>query len=257
MKTLRFIGMALFAILMSVNFASCSSGDDDPTEEKEEGGVEVSGKKLAKIVGKQESSTNTMTYAFSYDSEGRLTKATESYESGNEKEVDTFQFIWGDDIIKVIEDENTSNSYNFTLKNGLIKSCDDGKTFTYNNSNKFIRGESKYDTTTAIWDGEKLKSISNEYDKWDVTFTYGESCKKGYFPFIPTRIGFSCEILFMAHPEIVGMQTTQLPATLKETSSHGSEECSITYEFDKEGYISKITMKDENANQYTYTLTWQ
>ena len=32
MKTFRLIGMALFAVLMCVNYASCSS-DDDPTEE--------------------------------------------------------------------------------------------------------------------------------------------------------------------------------------------------------------------------------
>ena len=36
MKTFRFIGMALFAVLMCVNFTSCSGGDDDPTEEPEE-----------------------------------------------------------------------------------------------------------------------------------------------------------------------------------------------------------------------------
>ena len=30
------IGIALFAVLMCVNFASCSSSDDDPTEEPEE-----------------------------------------------------------------------------------------------------------------------------------------------------------------------------------------------------------------------------
>ena len=33
MKTFRFIGMALFAIFMCVNFTSCSGSDDDPTEE--------------------------------------------------------------------------------------------------------------------------------------------------------------------------------------------------------------------------------
>lgn len=32
MKTLRFIGMALFAVLMCVNFAACSSDDDEEVE---------------------------------------------------------------------------------------------------------------------------------------------------------------------------------------------------------------------------------
>lgn len=33
MKTFRMIGIALFAILMCVNFAACNGSDDDPTEE--------------------------------------------------------------------------------------------------------------------------------------------------------------------------------------------------------------------------------
>ena len=32
MKTIRFIGMVLFAVLICVNFAACSSSDDNPTE---------------------------------------------------------------------------------------------------------------------------------------------------------------------------------------------------------------------------------
>ena len=35
MKTFRMIGMALMAVLMCVNFTSCSE-DDDPTEVKSE-----------------------------------------------------------------------------------------------------------------------------------------------------------------------------------------------------------------------------
>lgn len=33
MKTFRMVGMALFAVLMCVNFAACGGSDDDPTEE--------------------------------------------------------------------------------------------------------------------------------------------------------------------------------------------------------------------------------
>ena len=45
MKTFRFIGMALFAVLMCVNLASCSS-DDDPTDESPQYELVTSGKKL-------------------------------------------------------------------------------------------------------------------------------------------------------------------------------------------------------------------
>ena len=36
MKTLRFIGMALFAVLVCVNFAACSNGENTPTTEEQE-----------------------------------------------------------------------------------------------------------------------------------------------------------------------------------------------------------------------------
>ena len=36
MKTLRFIGMALFAVLMCVNFTSCSNDQNTPTTEEQE-----------------------------------------------------------------------------------------------------------------------------------------------------------------------------------------------------------------------------
>ena len=98
MKTFRFIGMALFAILVCVNFAACSSGDDDPTEEPEEGGVVVSGKKNKKIVGTSEESPYSETYTFSYDSKGRLIEATEIEEEGYGKDTETYTFTWGDEV---------------------------------------------------------------------------------------------------------------------------------------------------------------
>ena len=93
MKTFRFIGMALFAVLMCVNFASCSSSEDDPTEEPEEGDVVVSGKKIAKIVGTSEESPYSETYTFSYDSKGRLIEATEiEEEEGYGKDTETIDY---------------------------------------------------------------------------------------------------------------------------------------------------------------------
>ena len=47
MKTFRFIGMALVAILLCVNFTSCSK-DDGPTEESPQYELVTSGKKTCK-----------------------------------------------------------------------------------------------------------------------------------------------------------------------------------------------------------------
>ena len=268
MKTFRFIGMALFAILMCVNLSSCSSSDDDPTEEKEEGGVVVSGKKITKIVGT--GVFKNVTYTFKYDDKGKLVESI--YTEGPDGNIDVVnkKYTWSDNTIKV---NWSSGQYHYsqvlTIKNGLVtieNSSDENpfyykKIFTYNESNKIVKIEDEGDdTTTAIWDGEKLESISNT-DGWNTSLIYEKSCKNGYFPFIAEMIGGENEVLFMAHPEIVGMKTTQLPSTMTDSYDYGvygsgTDITHFNYEFDNEGYISKIA-GEVDGSAYAYTITWQ
>ena len=254
MKTFRFIGMALFAVLMCVSFTSCSS-DDDLTEEKEENEIVDSDKKISKIVTKTEDDTETVT--FKYDNQGRVTEVIETYEEEYGKSTYTFKFTWGDDIVKVNENYDNgsyTDSYILTLKNGLVRSSDNNETFTYNSSNRFAKGQDEWSTTTAIWDGDKLVSVT-EGDMDEATLTYGgNSCKKGYFPFIGSIIDFNCDYLFIAHPEIAGMRTTQLPTSITWNYGYEDEKSTLSYEFDKDGYISKITSKEDNS---TITITWK
>ncbi len=241
--------MALVAILLCVNFTSCSK-DDGPTEEPEEGGVVVSGKKLTKIYASM--GANSATYSFNYDNQGRLIQSDFSEEYEGNKDSKSYQFVWGDDVIKV--SRVNGSSFTLNLNNKLVRNSDNGATFSYNSSNKFIKGKDNYEIN-VIWDGEKLVSISDQ--DADATLTYGnKSCKKGYFPFPASMIDFCCEMLFMAHPEIAGMLTTQLPETLTWDYGTESETATFTYEFDNEGYISKITTK-EDSDITTYSLTWK
>lgn len=252
MKTFRSIGMGLLAVLMCVNFAACSSDDNDPTEEPEEGEVVVSGKKIAKVVTQSDNWKETLTY--SYDDKGRLIEATETDENNGAKDTDIYQFVWGDDAIK-FGVKGSSLSETLSLKNGLVQDYDN-ETFTYNNSNRLVRVEDKYETTIVIWDGDKLVSISNENE--DVTITYDKSCKSGYVPFIAQLIGFSYDhLLFTVHPEIIGTRTTKLPASITETDRNGTETLTCTYEFDKDGYVSKMIMKEAGGSTRTSTITWQ
>ena len=255
------IGMALFAVLMCVNFAACSSGDDDPTEEKGEGGIVVSGKKLTKIVGKAENSSESETYTFKYDNKGRLIEATGAYEEDGYKYTDTYQFIWGDDAIKVSSESN----HTLTLRNGLVQyeEYNDGDkgTYTYNSSNRLIKFSDGEDwINTAIWDGNKLVSVSGSES--EARLTYGQSCSKGYFPFIASIMeAGEWSVLYMAHPEIAGMRTNQLPSSITWTYTDNyydtteSETTNFAYEFNKDGYILKI--KGTGEKTFTYTLTWE
>jgi YD repeat-containing protein len=213
MKTFRMLGMALVAIVMGLNLSSCSK--DNPN-----GGDISNEKKLVKMVNPGE------IFTFTYDNEGRLTSATLETEYGFGS-----HFIWGDDIIKV------NNDYTLTLENGLVQNSSKGNTFTYNSSNRIL----KYSSNDAIWDKDKLMSVGN------YTLTYGDCCKKGYFPLVPFMMFDYYKdpiLLYLAHPEIVGMRTKQLP-----TGMNGR---TLSYEFNKEGYISKV-----NMGGVEYTLTWE
>lgn len=266
MKTFRLISAALLAVLMCANFASCSKDDDAANTDvggNDEGGnqeVTVSEKKLVKMVSNEE------TYTFSYDDEGRLSSATDTDDDGDKY---SYKFVWGDDAVVVKYEYATASGYTngktytetYTLKDGLVQdwmSDNYSGTYSYNNSNRLIKAEftSKDWTINAVWDKDKLVSVktSDTYGPYTSSIlTYGEtSCKKGYFPLISNIIELE-EVLFMAHPEIVGIRTNQLP----NTYSPYDEEISMTYEYDKEGYISKIKMKNEDGDSDTYTLTWK
>lgn len=262
MKTFRLISAALLAVLMCANFASCSKDDDGANTDvggNDEGGnqeVTVSEKKLVKMASNEE------TYTFSYDDEGRLSSATDTDDDGDKY---SYKFIWGDDAVVVKYEYEAASGYTngktytetYTLKDGLVQdwmSDNYSGTYSYNSSNRLIKAEFTHHlgyTVYAVWDKDKLVSV-NTNDGYKAILTYGETCKKGYFPLISDVIGLG-DVLFMAHPEIAGMRTNQLP----NTYSPYDEEISMTYEYDKEGYISKIKMKNEDGDSDTYTLTWK
>ena len=263
MKTFRLVSAALLAVLMCANFASCSKDDDGANTDgggNDEGGnqeVIVSEKKLVKMV------SNEYTYTFSYDNEGRLSSATDTYDDGDYGYKYSYKFIWGDDAVVVKYEKESgdyTNTYTYTLKDGLVQDCISGSyndTYSYNSSNRLIKAEFDREdwTINAVWDKDKLVSVRYALEgspRYSSILTYGETCKKGYFPLISNIIELE-EVLFIAHPEIVGIRTNQLP----NTYSPDDEEISMTYEYDKEGYISKIKMKNEDGKSETYTLTWK
>lgn len=260
MKTFRFIGAAILAVVMCVNFTSCGEdpfgnggGDGNGDGDIIENGGSIS-KKLTKIITEDDGD-----YIFEYDNEGHLATATHIYTYDNgvdfETETSVYEFVWGDDAIRVKKGDY--QNYTLTLSNGLVQSGDD-KTYSYNNSNRFVKGVSEYSTTTVIWNGDKMvnfeeKDNDEQYgENWEVSLTYGETCKKGYMPMIPYFIDFGCEVLFMAHPEIVGMRTNQLPITYK--TEDGT--ISMTYTLDKEGYVSEMAAK-LGSKSVTYKFTWE
>ena len=259
MKTSKMVGLALVAIALGVSLTSCSK--DDPT--KEESGTVVNEKKLTKI-DFSDGHTSYGYISFTYDDKGRLTKAEQINDSGNSF---TETMIWGDDAVKIntsdkYNGKEENNSYTLPLANGLVQSYSFNKsqyTPIYNQSNKLIEWGKERSMTSIIWDGDKLVSATEDAYGYirDYTLTYEKSCNKGYFPLLGDLIdvghGF---YLFLAHPELLGLRTTQLPKTMTSTyENEDSNVDSFSYELDKEGYISKMTTTYSDVG--SWILTWE
>lgn len=261
MKTVKLLGMAAIAVLMGVGFASCSkenpSGNGNETPEKTEDFF-YNEKKLVKETW-ESGSGSTGYYIYEYDDKGRLTRFMSDSGWGSKG----IEYIWGDDAIQEIGNGNDI----YTVKDGLIQDGD----ITYNKSNRPVEIQNWDDNkTTLIWDSDKLMSIVDGV--YLTTLTYGEPCKKGYFPYNPLYLEMP---LAWAHPELFGIRTKQLPATITEKYDGFNYEGTLTggyvatstytYEFDKDGYIVKTieqynkVSQDGTKTSYTYTTlyTWE
>ena len=264
MKTLRFIGMALFAVLMCVNFASCSSSDDDPTEDFPQYELVTNGKKLTKIEYTLSDPYNDFieVWNFNYDNEGKLIEATFTDSYNNQTKT---RYTWNNNIINAHETidykNNTGYEYTYNLKNGLVQNND----IKYNETRrpKEIMG------STIMWDEDMLNRISTPYQvsenqtKYDTTQYYykenGVRCK-GYNPFIPfILIDEETECLFIVHPEIAGMRSTQIPISfLDQDVVGGMSQGTYSHKLDNEGYISEFRIKNKGGrSEYIYTMTWE
>ena len=254
MRTFRLIGMALLAVVMCVNFASCS----DDEEENNAGGTVVSGK-LLRVIAKN----NSNDYLFSYNEKKQLISATLGGDKINVK--------WSDSYI-IVETISTSfeeEPANFIIKNGIITSTvwDRGiETLTYDN-NKHLIKISEDKTCMWSWENDNISKFSyndaNETITTTCTYYADKENNHSVIDINALRLYYICgieyaDLLLMAHPNLLG--TTNKNLLKSVTSSDGWTE-NYSYEIDKEGYPTKIivteTDKYDNSYSSTYTLIWQ
>ncbi len=275
MKTIKFIGMALFAILMCVNFTSCSK-DDGPT--KNDNGIITKGKRLTKLTC--DDSDEFESYIFNYDDNGKLIEVIETKEGAP---YCYYSFIWNDDFVQEIAnyiDGYYSYDMTYFVKEGIIKNSlgnssgpysntTYGDTLVYNSSNKLIRNKWHDGTNSFIWNDDKLisysikhySSIGAGFDQ-DQKYIYSDlTCSKGCFhPILFTAREYLFAdrnyVFAFAHPELFGLKTTQLPA--EEYYRSGDEICCyFEYKIDNNGYVSNIIIKYPEWKDVIYTLTWE
>ncbi|MBS6966056.1 hypothetical protein [Bacteroides sp.] len=254
MKTFRLIGMALLAVVMCVNFASCSDDED----ENNDGGTVVSGKLLRSM-----SEDDNNNYLFSYNEKKQLISATLGEDKINVKWSDS------DIIVETISTSFKEEPANFIIKNGIITSTVGDKeteTLTYDN-NKHLIKISGDKTCMWSWENDNISKFSyndaKETSTLSCTYYADKENKHSTIDINALRLYFICgieyvDLLLMAHPNLLG--TTNKNLLKSVTSSDGWTE-NYSYEIDKEGYPTKIivteTDKYDNSYSSTYTLIWQ
>ncbi|WP_455674531.1 hypothetical protein [Phocaeicola sp.] len=261
MKTLRFIGMAIIAVIVSVNFAACSSDDD---EEDNGGGTVVSGKLLKSITKKTEHSTYTST--FTYNDKKQLISASNGYG-------ESINITWSESSITVetVADWKEEPA-TFLLKNGIITSVigNYSYTLTYNNKQLTKAYGGPEDDFAWEWaNGNIKKFISKDgSDEETLTCTYYTD-KENKHSIIDINAldlddiaGIELgDLLLIAHPNLLGTTNKNL---LKGTEHNDGDKTSYTYELDNEGYPVRIVETytksyggSSSTETETYILTWQ
>lgn len=258
MKTFRLIGMALLAVVMCVNFTSCSD-DDDPI--KNDDGIITNQKKLMEI--KETSDDGYISiYTFSYDNQSRLTSIVDNEDGHSDNNI--INFTWGNNTIIATKRGDARRTY--TLSDNLVRKQQNNegasKAFTYNSSNQLIKVDETDErhsgddcSYTYTWDNGKMtKHIykeNNSEKSYVYEYTYNGKTCKGWFPNMEDE-GWDAlddDYIFFAHPELVGMRTNQLPEQIFNKYTDKSE---YYDEYYKE--TCKYEYTDEETTKFDYTL---
>ena len=158
-----------------------------------------------------------------------------------------------------------SNKITFILSDGLIKSTNSyWNGFTYNSSKQLVslKTEDEYDgtyITTFSWENNKMTKIANDYGT--TTISYSNKTCKGYYPLMAFFFIDDLTPLFVAHPELIGMRSNQLPSKISSKYEHGEYTTNISYTFTSDGYIESCTTQKTADNSdlgvEIYTFKWQ
>lgn len=282
METFRLIGMALLAVVMSVNFTSCSD-DDEPS--KNDDGVITNQKQLVELRMTDEDGESVIT-EYSYDSNGKLVSATNTEQYDGSTHTSTYTVTWGAN--KIIESRN-GEAITYTLENGLITHTSDSDggdldnaDFTYNANKQLIKLINLHEvsddysytiTQSYTWQGEKLTKLiltdtenNSQYNDENINeLSYSGKTCKGYLPIMVWTVD-DLHPLLEAHPELSGMRCNQLPDKIYSKDEDFESTSKYTYTFDKDGYVESCTeistykrldINETRTETIIYTFKWE
>ena len=250
MKTLKLIGVALFALF---SFVAC----DDPTDSTEN--QSASGKRLATVIRSSDM------IQFKYDKNGNVIQANEIGYSGH---VESFYYLWDSNkSITFKFDEDDEDFYKYNLTDGRITNVfyyfnadrqhDEYTYFNYNNEGhiKDFGGSSEGEIATFNWENSKLLSTGS------TSFIYSNQTCNGSFPllYLFVELWDKEDYLFMAQPELSGIRTNHLPKMIIKGNSYVY---TFEYKFDQYNYITSCTMSilnkyNDERNEEIFEFVWE
>jgi hypothetical protein len=265
MKTIRWIGMAISAVLLSVGLSACSSDDDgDDVEEPviDEPGVATNVKKLtclkyyvcSEYFGME--GNESTTYNMKYDAAGKLSSVAGTDIRHNESYPWNSTYTWSNDIIYF---DGPYGKKILNLANGLIVESQ-YETYVYDSNNKIksMKGDGDWQ---FVWDGEKLVKVNTAGLYATITYS-GKTCNGQCVVWFEGLDMSDFDELTYAHPELFGLRTSELPTKIEvETKNEYDYTLDYQYEFTDDNYVSKIFVTDTRSDGETatsrYELTWE
>lgn len=223
-------------------------------------------------------------FLLNYDDQGRLT----SFQRDAHEMV---SIVYGQDVISWTISESTfQDRYTYDLSNdGMIKRCIHETSYTpdnwrvnstsdfyYSSSNRLERLSETYGDIFDYWNLYWYNDIfhegfcNEEGEAWEQSLVYNSNLTcKGYNPVILT-LGLEDDvdelILLLAHPELVGFKTNNLPTYLEERdyAYSGIEDApsdiiEFTYDFYEDGYLKTCRgiWNESQTEWIEYRFSWE
>lgn len=273
MKTLRFIGMALSAVILSANLAACSDDDEDV----QGGDTSITQKYIVSqtfISHYPNQANNEYSATASYDENNRLSRINDIDGTATIFDYDNFKISYKDDSHGLWDTEFSFKMNESGCITEMIEiSTDDKSQFTYDGENHLVSSTyynavGKYtETSTYTWqDGNLVRGEADCHDSQSSFYIkYSSLINKGniqpyyglydnsLWRIFPTeRIG---NILMSSG--LFGKLSRNLPSQSSSISidQYGNDSWTdnYTYQLDSRGFVSSVSMTSEGSEEYTWT----
>ena len=248
-------------------FTACSDDEGNGGEGNGDGagdggsGVEVEVRKLVRVEEQGEGESVKDITLFEYDSEGRLSKITETDDAGGDeivrevvysdgrvtvagKHSEDVYVLNGDGYVQTLsyDYEEDREDCTYTYSNGYLSRI----TYTYyrNEDGEWVKEEDSDTEEYVVSDGNLSKVFSNDYnEEFEVTVEMSSTPNNMNIDYLYDQwLGSENEFLLC----IAGKRYRNLPARVTD----GDDVTTYEYTVDGDGYVTKAVEKYGN---YTYT----